>query len=146
VSKNNFEPRVGLAWKLNESGKTVVRAGAGIYHNQILPYMYANNISNPPSYGRFSVSNPTFPNGVSLLKPGALLTVIAYPEVEKTPVSNQYNLSIQQQLPSTTVLQVSYAGNRSFPLETEREKTTTVPPFLNGNPATPFYPASTPRI
>jgi Carboxypeptidase regulatory-like domain len=32
--KNNFDPAAGLAWSLGESGRTVIRAGAGIYRDE----------------------------------------------------------------------------------------------------------------
>ncbi len=51
ISKKNFEPRVGLAWQLNKSGKTVLRAGGGIYHNQILPWLYWGETAVPPYSG-----------------------------------------------------------------------------------------------
>src|SRR5262249_304163 len=41
-AKLNFAPRVGVAWDPTGSGKTAVRAGAGVYHNQVV---------NPPSSG-----------------------------------------------------------------------------------------------
>ena len=37
VGKKNWEPRLGLAWRLDESGKTVVRAAGGLYHNRMNP-------------------------------------------------------------------------------------------------------------
>ncbi|PYS47240.1 MAG: hypothetical protein DMG13_28365, partial [Acidobacteria bacterium] len=36
VAKKDFQPRVGFAWGLNGSGKTVLRAGFGIFHDHIL--------------------------------------------------------------------------------------------------------------
>ncbi|MBA3241330.1 MAG: TonB-dependent receptor, partial [Acidobacteria bacterium] len=32
--RNNFAPRVGVAWTLGESGETVLRAGYGVYYDQ----------------------------------------------------------------------------------------------------------------
>jgi hypothetical protein len=32
--RNNFAPRIGLAWDISGNGKTVVRAGGGIFYEQ----------------------------------------------------------------------------------------------------------------
>ena len=39
-SLKNFAPRIGLAWDPFQTGKTSVRAGFGMYHQQILAYIY----------------------------------------------------------------------------------------------------------
>ena len=76
IGKKNIEPRFGLAWRLDASGKTVLRAGGGIYHNQIFPWAYWNALSLPPFYGRLSVNNPAFPNGSAALA-AALAAAVA---------------------------------------------------------------------
>ena len=145
IKKLSFEPRFGLAWRLNESGKTVLRLGGGIYHNQILPYTYGLNVFNPPFYGRFSFANPIFPNGYTQLTPNAPLTGTVFPAEVKTPTNYQDNISIQQQLFKSTVLQVAYVGNMGRHLQTETELNLPVPTFINGNPLNPFYPAGAAR-
>ncbi len=148
ITKKNFEPRLGIAWRLNESGKTVLRAGAGIYHNQIFPWAYAINISSPPFFGRYSAAstatNPLpFPDGYKILGPGAPIGLTVYTPIEKTPVDEQYNVSVQQEIFKNTVVQVSYAGNHANHLETLRETDTPVPTILpNGQLS---YPAGAPR-
>src|SRR5262249_22213216 len=112
VGKKNFEPRFGLAWRLNASGKTVLRAGGGIYHNQILPWAYVTSLAVPPFFGIGSVSNPPFPNGYLQLEKAqtGLIALLAMAPVNKTPVVDQYNLSIQQEIYGNTIVQVAYAG------------------------------------
>ncbi len=39
-SLKNFAPRIGLAWDPFQTGRTSVRARFGLYHQQILPYIY----------------------------------------------------------------------------------------------------------
>ena len=57
IGKKNFEPRFGLAWRLNASGKTVLRAGGGIYHNQILPWLYPASLRTPPFFEKVNPSS-----------------------------------------------------------------------------------------
>jgi hypothetical protein len=63
----NFTPRVGVAWALNKSGKTVLHAGYGIFYDKILPIvtrtlltarqqLFMSDTSNP-----FSPSPPVLP-------------------------------------------------------------------------------------
>jgi hypothetical protein len=145
IGKKNFEPRFGLAWRLNESGKTVLRAGGGIYHNQILPWAYAVQLKIPPFFGVLNVTNPPFPNGYAALGGATqgLLTLNVMAPYQKTPVSDQYTVSIQQQLQKNLVLQVAYSGNRGNHLQTETEADSPIPTILPDGQA--FYPAGDPR-
>src|SRR5439155_15910191 len=52
----------------------------------------------------------------------------------------------QQQISTSTIVQVAYAGNRSHHLESERELNTPAPTFTNGELRTPFYPAGAARL
>jgi carboxypeptidase family protein len=142
IGKKNFEPRVGLAWQLNESGKTVLRAGAGIYHNQILTWAFDNQTRQPPYSGTLSVANPIFPNGYQVLAGGPVRLLSEAP-FDKTPVSDQYNLSIQQQLFKDTVIQIAYAGNKANHLLTQRQVDTPIPTILPDGRK--FFPAGSLR-
>src|SRR3989475_6835244 len=66
VTKKDFQPRVGFAWGLNGSGKTVLRSGFGIFHDHILPYSFVGLASGaPPFWVALSdqrlPSNPRYP-------------------------------------------------------------------------------------
>jgi hypothetical protein len=153
--KLNFEPRVGLAWQVNSSGKTVVRAGAGIYHNQLLPWFYNSGTRLPPLAGVFNATNPSFPDGAASLKPTSVLNVLLMNPHQKTPVNDQYNLSIQQEVFKNTMVQVAYAGNRASHNETQIEgdmaASVICSTALSNCPAgvpdgAPYYPANSPRV
>jgi hypothetical protein len=59
--KNNFGPRVGLAWDLKNDGKTVVRAGYGLYYN---PMNTQSELSEIQNFRQFTatIPNPTYPD------------------------------------------------------------------------------------
>lgn len=152
--KKNFEPRVGMAWQATADGKTVVRLGAGIYQNQILPYIYENQGRVPPYGGNLSATNPPFPDGSQTLLATAQTSFLVLDYHEKTPTAYQYNLSIQQQIPGNSFIQISYAGTAADHLQSQKEGNSPIPIIcstaLSNCPAgvpngEPYYPAGAPR-
>jgi TonB dependent receptor len=146
VTKKDFQPRIGLAWQLSESGTTVLRAGFGIYHDHVLPYSYANFVSRqPPFYNSFSSGNvvPQFPNGYLNLTVGAVPSLTPFPSVIKEPTKNSYNVSLQRQFVKDMLLEVAYLGSQSHHLQGSGEQNTPVPTFVNGQPT---FAASGPQV
>ncbi len=113
-SLKNFAPRVGLVWDPFKTGKTSVRAGFGLFFDEILPkYYFFSGSLNPPFTTRTSLTNPPFPNvvanfDVNTVKPQ--LQVVSFDL--KTPYIMQYNLGIQRQLPWNWDVTIGYAGSR----------------------------------
>jgi hypothetical protein len=134
ISKKDFEPRVGLAWQLNSSGKTVLRSGFGILHDHILPYSFATASSGiPPFFKTLSDlqgpgNQPIFPSDTNLLN-GAPppLQFGSWLANNKEPSKLQYNLTLQQQIIAGTVLEVAYIGSEGHHLQRNGEWNTTVP-------------------
>jgi outer membrane receptor protein involved in Fe transport len=127
----DFAPRIGLAWDPFKNGKTSVRAGFGIFYDQLLPkyYVFSGSL-NPPFTTRTSrVTAPaaplSFPNAVQ----GPITTPIcpATPSCIKANLQTinydlqpsyimQYNLSVQRALPGNWDVTVAYAGSHGLHL------------------------------
>jgi len=137
VSKKNFEPRAGLAWQF--SGKTVLRAGSGIYYDQLLPFIYARDSAQmPPFFGTATfVSVPLLtltpiPPGIqpppacgpSAPPPPACsifsLTTMSWKN--QTPTKYEYDVSVEQQLFKGTVLELAYVGSAARHLWRQAER------------------------
>jgi len=149
TGKNNWGPRFGLAWQLNSSGKTVLRIGSGIYYNQLLAWVMPNAMRNPPFFGTFLGNNPPFPNGY-LINPTSLtnvgtgtIVIKTTSPFLKTPVDDQYNVSLQQQLFRNTIVQVSYSGNKAMHQAENYEADSAIP--TTGANGQTFYPVGDPR-
>jgi hypothetical protein len=114
-SLKNFAPRIGVAWDPFKNGKTSVRAGFGLFFDEILPkYYFFSGSLNPPFTTRTSITAAPFPNIVANFNPNApikaQLQTVNYDL--QTPYMIQYNLSVQRTLPSDIDLTLAYAGSR----------------------------------
>jgi hypothetical protein len=134
VTKKDFEPRVGVAWQLNGSGKTVLRSGFGIFNDHILPYAFGTAASGlPPFFQTLSdlqggTNQPVFPRDTNLLNgtppPLQFGTWLA---TNKEPSKVQYSMTLQQQVMKDTVLEAAYIGSESHHLQRNGEWNTPVP-------------------
>ena len=114
-SLKNFAPRVGLAWDPFGSGRTSVRAGFGIFHDQILPkYYFFSGSLNPPFTTRTSIVNPPFPNVIADFDANAYiraqLQTVNY-DLE-TPYIMQFNASVQRAINGSLDVTAGYVGSR----------------------------------
>ena len=154
---NNFSPRIGAAWDLDGKGKTVLRAGWGLFYDSFSQDFFVGqlpfNTFNPgpaynpvgPSAILFSFSTvPQIEPGVSIYTDFLDSDVFAVDRNLRTPYVQNYNFNIQRELFSNGVLEVGYVGSNGTKLFRYRDinqppnpAVTTARPFDNG----PFAPS-----
>jgi hypothetical protein len=133
ASKTNFEPRIGIAWS-SASGDTVVRAGFGIFYDEIPASLIAqlafnrpvlfNALSPQTIYGQntFGVCSSTCGMGNSTLLNGNLQSYAQAastpfapnavdPSNQKSPQTRQVNVSVGRQITPFASAEVDYIGN-----------------------------------
>ena len=146
---NNFAPRIGLAYQVNN--KLVMRAGYGIFYggDEAGPYSNPSMGFNPPFFVSKNFNQPcgtpsanpatvdcSLP-GIPTLSSGFPANSLTDPEPPPlffsldpklvTPYMQQWHLSTQYELPANTVFEVTYAGSRGLKQYI----------YLNGNQAAP---------
>jgi outer membrane receptor protein involved in Fe transport len=114
-SLKNLAPRVGVAWDPAGRGQTSIRAGFGMFYDQILPkYYFFSGSLNPPFTTRTSLVSPPFPNVTAHFDPKAPIRVqlqtVNY-DLD-TPFITQFNAGVQQALPGDWDVFVGYVGSR----------------------------------
>jgi hypothetical protein len=124
TDKNNFGPRLGVAYGLGKDQKTVIRASSGIFYDapQTDQYRRAISLNGNPAFFTLSATPatsfaPTFPNVFTSVPAGVTgstdITTIS-PDFANLYSINA-NFSVTRELTTSSALTVSYlytAGNR----------------------------------
>lgn len=142
--KDNWEPRVGFAWSpdfesgfLNRMfgnvGDSSIRGGYGIFHGRLFQSIFSQGGAtvrfNPPNaffYNQTGVASSLF-NPVNLSDPTNGFVFVPGPQTARhtitaidpgleMPYTQQWNLTIERQMPFASAFRVSYTGNRGIGL------------------------------
>ena len=153
----NFGPRLGFAYSLTPSGRTVLRGGYGIMYERLQGNDAYNMAGNVPfsagvNFHLVSLSNPStsIPIGSTIQ---ASIPVSGLVGMERNnyaaPRSSQFSLGIQQAI-GKTVLSVAYVGtqnrHQNFYAETNLPPQSLLPGFATNNALAQTYNASVPYV
>jgi hypothetical protein len=146
--RNNWAPRLGLAYRMNS--KTVIRTGAGLFYSTragigggagpfgTSGFQTSTSIltSQDGVNPIVSWSNP-YPNGFNKPSGSSLgLSTLLGQSIGFTdrgnvaPSSAQWNFTIQRELPGKFVMEVGYAGSRGYNLTDNRAWNQLSPEYL----------------
>ncbi len=113
----DIDPRIAIAWApAMFGGKTVIRSGFGIYHED--GQLDDQNIPDKNEVYNYTLTGVTYPimvgpdgNPINLNVPGAI-TPNAEQRRRKDTYVTQWGLSVQQALPADLVGTISYVGSK----------------------------------
>ena len=119
----DIDPRIGVAWSPDKTGKTVLHAGFGMYHedgqlddqnlpakNEVPSYAATSSASSPLSYCPPTACPTAVPFGAGTLSPNA------EQRDRKDTYVEQWTFSAQRELPANFVSTVSYLGSHGVHL------------------------------
>ena len=139
TDKNNVAPRLAAVWDVRGDGRTAVRSAWGLFYDTLPGQgdFFQNGTLAPPFQPLtevnfpLQVSAPPFANPLQDVTgtPGfpAGLIFIGWGRDFATPVVQQYNLTVQQQVGANWGLEAGYVGSRGKNL----------PIFMEVNPTHP---------
>src|SRR5262249_40695076 len=120
-----FAPRLSFAYRPTTSGKTVFRAGDGLFYDSaegreidgsadIYPYVTRSNFTHSPGQPVLVTTNQVFPSFANPDPASPLantfLAVSMSPE-PRNPYVQQWSGGIEQQLTHTTTAELNYVGS-----------------------------------
>jgi hypothetical protein len=134
VDKNNWAPRVGFAWRVPKLKNMVIRSSYGVFYGQDQGAGVTSRMTNnPPFYGYGGVSitsdqlNPATgfvlssgqlaprPAPISpasfVLSPSSTTQLVGWSGRYTAPYEQEWNFTVEKQLPWGIVWQTSYVGN-----------------------------------
>jgi len=147
--RNNFGPRLGIAWDVFGNGRTAVRTSFGVFFEPLTAEM-AGGVLTPQPFGLVVNRDVTqlsapyrggvnpFPFTVDPANARFVLPVSipkSYSPDIRIPYTFNYNFGVQQQLGGHYMLDISYVGNtgRKLPQLRELNYARLVPGAATGN-------------
>lgn len=147
VNKTDFAPRVGIAWDPFGKGRTAIRMGYGLFHEQVLNGTFLQNIGiNAPFQVTATNLAATRLDAPVTATGAAGVSLRAVQTDWNTPYMQHWSLDLQHQLDSKTLFTVGYFGSKGTHLIGLTELNS-IPPGVARNsqcaPGTTYY-AQTP--
>ncbi len=144
-NNKNFQPRVGFAWDVFGTGRTVLRSGYGLLTDEPITNLVLGLTNNPPLGNPLNfvstVAKPTttYANLLTDAAGSGLAPIVVDPNFKNSYIQS-YNLNIQQQLASKWSLMAGYFGSKGTHLRTR----VNLNQFVSGVRPFPTLSASSP--
>ena len=122
-SLKNFAPRIGFAWSPFANGKTSIRSGFGVFHDQIMPNAYITaGVRMAPFFSvaeLFSENTAIdFPNAFTTQRDDLINNVGSKPQADgmqyevDQPAVYKWSLDVEQQILGDLTVEAGYSAAR----------------------------------
>jgi hypothetical protein len=132
IHYNNFQPRIGLAYSLND--KTVVRAGAGRFFTRLGVSDSVFLGGNAPLQPMVSISNGNVDNPGGGTARAFTQNITTQDRIFPNPEAWTWNAYFEREVGFSTIVEVGYVGRRGLHGQRERNINQLQPGTLQANP------------
>ncbi len=125
--RNNWGPRIGIAWAPGAAHRTVLRAGYGIYYDQTSLAPGEGLYFNQPDYDfrlyfplpglPLTLADP-FPADYPFAIPGS---AFGFDQNLRTPYYQHWNLAVERQIGTNSVVELAYVGSKGTRILSARD-------------------------
>jgi hypothetical protein len=115
----DVDPRIAVTWSPGKSGKTVIRSGFGIYHED--GQLDDQNLPISNEVFAYSLTNVRYPIDPFLSNTQGIISPRDDDRQRKDTYVEQWGLSVQRELPADFVGTLSYVGSKGVNLLTLSE-------------------------
>jgi trimeric autotransporter adhesin len=136
--KNNFSPRIGIAWRPFRKKTMHVRAGYGVFYNGSIYSNFPSRMASQPPFAKtasLSTSNArrlTMSDGFAAAPSTTITNSFALNRFYRVGYAQTFNFAVQQSLPHALVVELGYQGTKGTRLDIQRLPNRAAP----GNPLT----------
>ena len=118
--KKQWSPRIGLSWDPRNDGKTVIRAGAGLFHDKLVTETLRTIVGGYPGFIATNVANdsrvtnrpntffPNYPTDRSILSEQGGSSFRIPSRTAETPYMEQYSAGVSHQLAKGLAFSADY--------------------------------------
>jgi hypothetical protein len=106
TSYRDFAPRLGLAWRITGDGKTVLRAGSGLYYDSSMSIAADSINGGPLSVASYRGTIAIYPSELSY----------AFLPNLRLPAAAQWNMALERALGAHDTLSAGYVGSAGYDL------------------------------
>ncbi len=135
---NNWSPRLGIAWRppikwLGAKHPMTIRAGYGVFYNTSIYNQLAASMANQPPFAQAQTLSTsatqvlTLENGFPPAPPGVARNTIAVDPNYRVGYAQLWNMTVETQLATSTVLDLTYTGTKGTRLDLLRAPNRTAP-------------------
>lgn len=131
--RNNWAPRVAIAWRLPSKKSTVFRAGYGIYYNEQAYITLGQQLAQQPPFAVSNAVNTSLSDVLTLQKgflttsPADVTNTFAVDRNYRTPYAQSWNANIQRDLANGLFVELGYQATKGTRLDVKTLPNQSVP-------------------